>query len=187
MKGAMELRELRSFCTAARVRSISRAADILEIGQPTVTTHIKKLESELGTILFDRVKRPIQLTLSGKTLADLATPLVEGIDALADTAAEAEERGVWRSAAAADGGRPVVKIKERALLMSVSTSSAGPATSPSSQTEISALLLEGGGGRRAHRRCGARSPRNTRAFRWTPIIISRPRPGPSSPTVFPVP
>ena len=89
----MELRELRSFCTAARVLSISRAADILEIGQPTVTTHIKKLESELGTILFDRVKRPIQLTLSGKTLADLATPLVEGIDALADTTAEAEERG----------------------------------------------------------------------------------------------
>ena len=89
----MELRELRSFCTAARVRSISRAADILEIGQPTVTTHIKKLESELGTVLFDRVKRPIQLTLSGKTLADLAAPLVEGIDALADTAAEAEERG----------------------------------------------------------------------------------------------
>ena len=78
---------------AARLRSISRAAERLGIGQPTVTTHIKKLESELNTVLFDRVKRPIQLTLAGRRLSELATPLVEGIDALADTTAEAEERG----------------------------------------------------------------------------------------------
>ena len=89
----MELRELRSFCAAARLRSISRAAERLGIGQPTVTTHIKKLETELNTMLFDRVKRPIQLTLAGRRLSELATPLVEGIDALAETAAEAEERG----------------------------------------------------------------------------------------------
>ena len=89
----MEIRELRSFCAAARLRSISRAAEELKIGQPTVTTHIKKLESELSATLFDRIRRPIQLTLAGKRLAELATPLVEGIDALAETASEAEERG----------------------------------------------------------------------------------------------
>ena len=89
----MEIRELRSFCAAARLRSISRAAEELKIGQPTVTTHIKKLESELRSTLFDRVRRPIQLTLAGKRLAELATPLVEGIDALAEMASEAEEHG----------------------------------------------------------------------------------------------
>ncbi len=89
----MEIRELRSFCEAARLRSISRAAERLGIGQPTVTTHIKKLEAELNTVLFDRVKRPIQLTLAGKRLAELAAPLVEGLDSLAQSAAEAEERG----------------------------------------------------------------------------------------------
>ena len=89
----LEIRELRSFCMAARLRSISRAAERLGIGQPTVTTHIQKLEGELSTVLFDRVKRPIQLTLSGRRLAELATPLVEGIDGLAETTAEAEERG----------------------------------------------------------------------------------------------
>ena len=78
---------------AARLRSISRAAERLGIGQPTVTTHIKKLDGELNTVLFDRVKRPIQLTLAGRRLSELATPLVEGIDGLADTTAEAEERG----------------------------------------------------------------------------------------------
>ncbi|MDD9995656.1 MAG: LysR family transcriptional regulator, partial [Dehalococcoidia bacterium] len=50
----MELRELRSFTTAAKLRSITRAAEELGMGQPTVTTHIKKLERELGTVLFDR-------------------------------------------------------------------------------------------------------------------------------------
>ena len=38
----MELRELRSFNTAANLRSISRAAEVLGIGQPTVSTHIKE-------------------------------------------------------------------------------------------------------------------------------------------------
>ena len=89
----MEIRELRSFCSAARYRSISRAAEHLGMGQPTVTTHIKKLESELDTVLFDRVKRPIQLTLAGKRLQELAVPLVEGLDALVQSASEAEERG----------------------------------------------------------------------------------------------
>lgn len=89
----MELRELKTFCTAARFRSISKAADYLGIGQPTATTHVKKLERELGMVLFDRIKRPIQLTLAGASLARLATPLVEGIDALAASTSEAEDVG----------------------------------------------------------------------------------------------
>jgi DNA-binding transcriptional LysR family regulator len=98
----MEMRELRSFCAAAKYRSISKAADSLEIGQPTVSTHIKKLERELGTELFDRVRRPIQLTPSGAALARLATPLVEGIDGLATTAAAAEEESQVSLAATHD-------------------------------------------------------------------------------------
>ena len=89
----MELRELRSFCAAARLRSISKAAARLGFGQPTVTTHIRKLEDELGMVLFDRVRRPIQLTLAGARLAELAGPLVEGIDGLGARTSLAEEEG----------------------------------------------------------------------------------------------
>ena len=89
----MEIRELRSFCMAAQLRSISRAADRLDLGQPTVTIHIKKLETELGLPLFDRMKRPIQLTATGTLLADLATPLVDEIDAMFATAAGADVAG----------------------------------------------------------------------------------------------
>ena len=89
----MELRQLRSFCTAARLHSITKAAEHLEIGQPTVTSHIKKLERELKTVLLDRVRRPIQLTPTGAALAQLATPLVKGIDALKSTTPAAEQEG----------------------------------------------------------------------------------------------
>ena len=89
----MEVRELKSFVTAAKFRSISKAATDLGLGQPTVTTHIKKLEKELNMVLFDRVTRPIRLTLSGQTIFDLSQPLLDGLDSLAVRTSEAEERG----------------------------------------------------------------------------------------------
>ena len=89
----MELRELKSFVIAARFRSISKAANQLGLGHPTVTTHIKKLEKELNMVLFDRVTRPIRLTLSGQTIFDLSQPLLDGLDSLAIRTSEAEERG----------------------------------------------------------------------------------------------
>ena len=89
----MELRELKSFVTAAKFRSISKAATDLGLGQPTVTTHIKKLEKELNMVLFDRVTRPIRLTLSGQTIFDLSQPLLDGLDSLRVRTSEAEERG----------------------------------------------------------------------------------------------
>ncbi|MBR61919.1 MAG: hypothetical protein CL904_04590 [Dehalococcoidia bacterium] len=98
----MELRELRSFVSAARLRSITKAAEELSIGQPTATTHIKKLENELGTLLFDRIKRPIQLTAAGTTLADLAKPLLDGIDSLLDETGIAEQISPVRVAATHD-------------------------------------------------------------------------------------
>jgi DNA-binding transcriptional LysR family regulator len=88
----VELRDLRSFIAAARLRSVSKAAEHFGVGQSAVTTHIKSLEQELGTALFDRARRPISLTPSGAALARLATPLVEGIDGLAASMSTAEEQ-----------------------------------------------------------------------------------------------
>ncbi len=98
----MDVRELRSFTVAARVRSISRAAELLDIGQPTVSTHIKKLEQELGTQLFDRIRRPIRLTLAGEKLLELAGPLVEGIEGLASNTQQAQTEGPVTVAATAN-------------------------------------------------------------------------------------
>ncbi len=98
----MDVRELRSFTVAARVRSISRAAELLDIGQPTVSTHIKKLEQELETPLFDRIRRPIRLTLAGEKLLELAAPLVEGVEGLAVSTQQAQAEGPVTVAATAN-------------------------------------------------------------------------------------
>ncbi|MDA0770750.1 MAG: LysR family transcriptional regulator [Chloroflexi bacterium] len=89
----MELRELISFYHVARVRSVSKAARTLELGQPTVSTHLKKLEAEFGITLFDRIKRPIQLTSEGVTFLELVTPVVTSVDALKTQMDYSERRG----------------------------------------------------------------------------------------------
>ena len=98
----MELRELVSFYHVARLRSVSKAARTLELGQPTVTTHLRKLESEFGITLFDRIKRPIQLTSEGSTLLELVTPVVTSIETLKSTMDYAERRGSFQVGAYPD-------------------------------------------------------------------------------------
>ena len=49
----------RIFVIVAKEMNITRASKKLNISQPAVTKHIKNLENELGTILFNRNKRNI--------------------------------------------------------------------------------------------------------------------------------
>ena len=51
--------------TIAEVSSISVAAEKLGISQPALSSYLKKKEKELGAVLFDRSKQPLQLTEAG--------------------------------------------------------------------------------------------------------------------------
>ena len=89
----IELREIISFYHVARLRSVSKAARRLELGQPTVTTHLRKLEDEFAITLFDRIKRPIQLTSEGGVFLELITPIVDSVDTLKNQMDYSERRG----------------------------------------------------------------------------------------------
>ena len=52
--------------TIADMRSISAAAESLGISQPALSSHLKKIESEIGTMLFDRSRQPLELTEAGR-------------------------------------------------------------------------------------------------------------------------
>jgi len=76
------LKPLRAFCQAARLGSISRAAEALFLSQPAVTLQLQALERDLQVRLFERGGRRMTLTREGTALYELARPLVEGLDGL---------------------------------------------------------------------------------------------------------
>lgn len=64
----MELLQLKYFQMVAYTEHISKAAQQLNIAQPSLSLTIKRLENELGTNLFHRKGRNIELSSSGKIL-----------------------------------------------------------------------------------------------------------------------
>ncbi|HSV84611.1 MAG TPA: LysR family transcriptional regulator [Ramlibacter sp.] len=62
----MDLRRIRHFSVLAETLNFSRAAERLHIAQPALSVSIQKLETELGTKLFDRTSTGVQLTASGQ-------------------------------------------------------------------------------------------------------------------------
>ncbi len=76
------LQQLRGFCYTLQTGSISKAADRMNLSQPSVSLQIQALEKELETVLFERRGPRIQPTPEGQALYELALPLVEGFDNL---------------------------------------------------------------------------------------------------------
>src|SRR5689334_11293048 len=81
----MDLHKLRIFVTVAQTRHFTQAATLLHMSQPSVSQQIALLEAALGTALFLRQPRRLQLTAAGEALLVYAEQLL----ALADEAAEA--------------------------------------------------------------------------------------------------
>src|SRR4029079_13891013 len=68
----MELSDLVTFSTVARLGGITRAADELHTVQSNVTQRVKALEAEIGMALFERHSRGMTLTGAGRRLLPYA-------------------------------------------------------------------------------------------------------------------
>ncbi len=72
----MQLEELKTFVTVADFKNFTRAAKHLNMSQPTVSLHIKRLEENLHTSLILRNKKNFQITAAGELLYERAVQLL---------------------------------------------------------------------------------------------------------------
>lgn len=73
----MDLVDLRTFETVARLGSMSRAASELHTVQSNVTARIRALEHELGTALFERHARGVLVTPAGRRVLPIAARIAK--------------------------------------------------------------------------------------------------------------
>ena len=77
----MELRQLKYFVRTAQTLNFSEAARSLYVSQSTLSQQIKMLETELGTVLFQRDSHSASLTQSGAMLLPLAIQTIQDAEA----------------------------------------------------------------------------------------------------------
>lgn len=91
---SVNLEYFRLFCSVARYKSISRAADELHLSQPTVTKELRRLEDQVGFPLFVRHPRGVHLTQEGEYLYRRLGPVMQE---LLKTEAETEDMRTMKS------------------------------------------------------------------------------------------
>jgi DNA-binding transcriptional LysR family regulator len=90
----MELGQLEAFVEAQRRGSITRAAEALDLTQPTVTARLRGLERELGTQLLARGRRGVTLTAAGRRFLPRAIAALEAVRrGVADTRSARDAHG----------------------------------------------------------------------------------------------
>ncbi|MFI6319237.1 LysR family transcriptional regulator [Nonomuraea sp. NPDC050556] len=73
---------LRTFLTVYRARSVTRAAELLQLSQPAVTAQIKSLEQAVRRPLFERVARGMSPTPAADELAGRVAVPLDALDEL---------------------------------------------------------------------------------------------------------
>jgi DNA-binding transcriptional LysR family regulator len=94
----MELRHLRYFIAAAEELHVGHAALRLHIAQPPLSRQIHDLEREVGTALFSRRNRRIQLTAAGEAFLDGARQTLAQAELAIDDARRAARGEIGRLA-----------------------------------------------------------------------------------------
>jgi len=80
----MELKQLESYVAVIKHGSFTKAAEVLYVSQPTISTHINALERDLDTPLIIRTTKQIKITPKGQELYNCALSILELRDNLLD-------------------------------------------------------------------------------------------------------
>ena len=64
----MSLKDYKYFVAVAEEQHFGRAATRCNVSQPTLSVQLKKLEEQLGVLLFERHPRQVVLTMAGQVV-----------------------------------------------------------------------------------------------------------------------
>jgi DNA-binding transcriptional LysR family regulator len=101
----MEVHQLAYFESVSRHLHFTRAAEELNVAQPSVSQQIRKLEDELGTPLFHRMKRRVALTEAGTLFLRHARAVLQQLE---EARFEVQELSGLRKGSLAVGAPPSV-------------------------------------------------------------------------------
>lgn len=87
----MNLKDLEYVKAVAHFKHFRKAADACFVSQPTLSGQIKKLEQELGVILFDRSTKHVTLTTQGERLLTQINLILEQTQILKELAATSNQ------------------------------------------------------------------------------------------------
>jgi DNA-binding transcriptional LysR family regulator len=93
-----DLRLIRYFVTVAEERNVTRAAERLNISQPSLSAAIQQLERQLGVELLARVGRRIEITPAGEMLRERGRVLLEQAESTVEAVRERHQAGAGRLA-----------------------------------------------------------------------------------------
>ncbi|MCC6840672.1 MAG: LysR family transcriptional regulator [Flavobacteriales bacterium] len=82
----MTLQQLQYIVAIDTHRHFGRAAEACFVTQPTLSNLVKKLEEELGVVLFDRSKVPVVPTAEGQQLVEQARAVLKEVQVLREMA-----------------------------------------------------------------------------------------------------
>lgn len=80
----MTITQLQYVLAVAEHQNFTKAAQKVFVTQPTLSMQIQKLEEELDIQIFDRSKKPIQLTETGRKIVNQARNIVNESDRIQD-------------------------------------------------------------------------------------------------------
>ena len=80
MNTSISIEQLKCFVAVSKKLNFRKAAKNLNMSQPPVTRHIKNLEYNLKTKLFDRNSRSVKLTKDGMLFLTHATEIISRIE-----------------------------------------------------------------------------------------------------------
>jgi LysR family hydrogen peroxide-inducible transcriptional activator len=82
----VNLRDLKYLIAVAEEEHFGRAAKISNVSQPALSMQIKKLEEELGVMLFERHAKSIMVTQAGKDILVRAREVIRAAESIYDAA-----------------------------------------------------------------------------------------------------